>query len=534
MFLFSIKLRYNTPDASLGGTAQFNGNISATVWNTQGKKKRAYSYAYDELNRLLSSNHKVYSTTWGDSTSYEEKNISYDKNGNITHLLRTNQTGGTLNDFTYTYSETNQLKHLNVGDNYIYDSNGNMTTDGLKGFSVTYNLLNLPSQVSKSSDNISYIYTAAGAKLAKFQNGTLNQLYAGSLVYNSSKLLDYILNDEGLVVKQGGGFEYQYFMKDHLGNTRAVFKDSLGIAKIKQVADYYPFGSRFVPFSPESSNKYLYNGKELQDDVIGGTPLNWLDYGVRFYDPTIGRFTTVDPLSEKMRRWSPYVYCADNPIRFIDPDGRVFMLPGDKKAQDAYVAMLHNSTGNNYSIVDNKLTLVGADASFKGKKSETLINTIQKGMDSKDVYTLNLVGAKKDDKGVFIDSYKDKKIDVSDLTKMGNASIALQGAAIGHFLNEVQEPGGFDQAHKASLGVEGKIYGEMVGDKTITTRMDQTSAVTDGYQTVTYQYNSTNNFEILQGAQATGKSETINIGGVEFKAPVYESTGELKSVKKLP
>ena len=111
--------------------------------------------------------------------------------------------------------------------------------------------------------------------------------------------------------------DIQYHHKDHLGSVRAITDNSGSV--IEQNA-YYPFGSRhtFGSTYAQTTNRFKFNGKEEQ--TTGN--LNYLDYGARMYDANIGRWFVQDPLSEKYYSQSPYNYCVNNPVMFVDPDGR--------------------------------------------------------------------------------------------------------------------------------------------------------------------------------------------------------------------
>lgn len=133
------------------------------------------------------------------------------------------------------------------------------------------------------------------------------------LIYILLTILTAMLNCSAMDVTFSGATpQFHYYGKDHLGNNRVVVNAS---GTVEQVNHYYPFGGLMGESTNGDIQRYKYNGKEL--DRMNG--LDWYDYGARHMDGI--RFTTIDPMAEKYYGVSPYVYCKDNPIKYLDPNG---------------------------------------------------------------------------------------------------------------------------------------------------------------------------------------------------------------------
>ena len=151
--------------------------------------------------------------------------------------------------------------------------------------------------------------------------------------------------------------------------------------------NYYPFGLKHNNYNVDKRRheeailgleireytdcprgyQYKYNGKEYQDEL----GLNMYDYGARNYDPAIGRWINIDPLAEVYRRWSPYNYCVDNPLRFIDPDGMVvddIIIKGSSGNQQSFLENINKDSKTQFGINQSsgKLYITNPEVKVEG------------------------------------------------------------------------------------------------------------------------------------------------------------------------
>jgi len=330
--VFRQKLLYDSTITALSCDSNFNGNITANLWQHTGSSYlKGYGYSYDELNRLTRAVYGEYpNNSWNANGTYSVPEIEYYDNGNIKKLTRKGPCSqiGVIDALAY-YYEGNRIIGVNdifsdycgFQDNghifdpnnrtgtteYFYDNNGNLTQDLNKGIvNIIYNNLNLPVKIDfENHKRITYLYDANGSKLRKCY-------YEDNHLMETTDILPVNANTSPFPrVGEGLGLG-----ADHLGNIRSVITTDTNQHWLAQGTDYYPFGME-IPVYGNSDNQLKYNGKELQTEA----GLEWYDYGARFYDPVLGRWHVPDPLAEKHFEYTPYAYAFNNPITYIDPIG---------------------------------------------------------------------------------------------------------------------------------------------------------------------------------------------------------------------
>ncbi|WP_341836427.1 RHS repeat-associated core domain-containing protein [Chitinophaga pollutisoli] len=350
----------------------------STVTETVG-----YTYRYDQLNRLTQMRHHagIGNGNFAADIKYGE-NIAYDANGNIKTFQRNGHDAGgiLMDDLTYAYPviggklTQNRLRHITDAapananyttdlktqpvDNYEYDDIGNLTKDSSEGIRhITWTVTGKIEEIQKNNGYIRYKYDPSGNRVYKevslggpavrtwyvrdaqgnllalySDNGTAVVTWEEQHLYGSSRLGYWRLGVNSSQTLTTAWNEAPgntlYELTNHLGNTMVVVtgaKTSEGKATVMSMQDYYSFGSIMPGRNWENSYlgkryRYGFNGKE-NDNEVKGIEGSQQDYGMRIYDPRVGKFLSVDPLTSDYAYYTPYQFAGNTPVWATDLDG---------------------------------------------------------------------------------------------------------------------------------------------------------------------------------------------------------------------
>jgi RHS repeat-associated protein len=361
-------------------TNYFNGSIAGIKWRNKGDAMpiRSYGYRYDAYNRLIAGDYIYklrqidypgpWETTLQDFTA---SNMAYDENGNIKSMkhLGLNQAGQkiVLDDLSYTYvTNSNKLSSVSessssqskspttydkLGDfrdvagatDYTYDVYGNLLTDANKGLSFVYDeIINKTKRVTKGSQNVDYLYDAQSNKLQKkVSPGTVTTTdYIGPAVYINNSL-SFINHSDGRIRYNSSSatpYMYDYFIKDHLGNTRSVVTYTGGAITGFAKSETSP--SNEVKYIATSEMESAAKENQLFDNVDNTRAIN----------------------PDKKAETDKYVarISAKNSKTIIGPDITLRVMSGDKvkiSAEALYIA----EEGNPNEVLKNAVTsFIGA------------------------------------------------------------------------------------------------------------------------------------------------------------------------------
>jgi RHS repeat-associated protein len=385
----------------------YNGLVSGISWQsnkptsvvsslgTSIQNPAMYTYSYD-------SKYQLAGATWGtpffegkfngftpsSNNIFQEKNITYDFNGNITSLQRTNNAGALSDDFNNGYAYQNNANKLTSVTNattstsyatYDYDELGRMKRETLTGapnpyylkYDVTDKIIGIYSDQAMTILQESYTYDESGNRIKTVNpngttyyvydsNGSVMAIYTGTTptmsevpFYGSSRLGTY-------TVSSGN---YVYELRDNVGSVRVVInrnKNSSGQADITTFNDYFPYGS--IAQSGGTTYRYDYQGAYAEKDPVTG----WNNFQLRMYDGRVGRWLSVDPQNIG---FTPYNGMTNNPTSTTDPNGG---CPDDDPNCDCVVPQPATSWPSGTPTSDSKVDFNGTiwkydkDSKFPG------------------------------------------------------------------------------------------------------------------------------------------------------------------------
>ncbi|MYH19764.1 MAG: hypothetical protein F4132_11715 [Gemmatimonadetes bacterium] len=300
-------------------TYDLAGNVTRQEYSHGGAASKTADYAYDALYRITD-----FDVTGGTSRDY-----TYDRSGNLTSMVTGNSR------LTYNYSGTSTPNRLDSttgtgGQTYVYNQNGWMTRKGAD--TVRYDYRGLTTGVGSArylmdpdrrrvkktvgSATTYYLRGPGGSVLAEYSGQTVSARY----VYAGARRIARIAGDSA-----------SYYLADHLGSTRSLVD---GEGNVTASYDYWPYG-KMLASSGTGATHFRFTGHER--DAESG-----LDYMLaRSYAYDVGRFLRPDPMQFVYPGLSPYAYAANNPLKYVDPDGELawnILTRGLKIANRAYDA----------------------------------------------------------------------------------------------------------------------------------------------------------------------------------------------------
>ncbi len=412
-----------------------------------------------------------------------------------------------------------QLGYKANSGTYTYDANGNTTYDPANKISTVYNYLNLPSKFTKDDGTRQeLVYDFSGKKwqeneylansnlLSKrsylgsfeFEGNSLQKVFhssgfiqnlaadvssggqtngniTGSNIVSTQKLKSGVkseyIADKSICLLPGFeslpvfnaeikplvGFQWNYILKDHLGNTRVLFADKNGDGLIKQDTDnvqneilslsnYSPFGLELGGSHQNLKQQFdlKFNGK--QDNGFSGLT----DFGARYLDKTLAVWGQIDPMVEKFMFSSSYGFCLNNPLKYIDPDGK-YPRP----------ILKYNQITGNYNFTAPASHLLSLVSGVNRETIESTIIQERKVGQYRPLYSANKGG------GAITIGTTDRKTITYTENFFANNKDSYEGHGYGRDLNAWLDISSHEVGHLPQIDKAGGIWsyiGEFIGE----------------------------------------------------------------------